>query len=526
LELALYIFGGIMCGIAVAVEWDGAVSAVRRLIAGMLHRGDVTDPVVMVGNNIAMCTRRLRIVDAAHGIQPLASFDERILVSFNGEIYNHLDLRRELEALGVRFRTECDTEVVANVLRVWGQVGIKRLAGMYAFVAVDTATGEFLAARDPFGVKPLYLIQSPSGFLFCSEIRPLLDATEGDDVLLLPPGHLLTRNFYRRHYNLPSLTALSAASPQELDRILSEAVRIRMPPNLPVAALFSGGIDSTLVTHYARRFCPAMPGYIAVGCNAPDRTYAKRYADETGFDLREVAIETHGAGTLSLIETVVDTVETFEPTVIRPSLYTYLLSQRIHQDGFRVALCGEGADELFVGYSPLENAFMQPNDVGRYVQKQCLGMMHRANLQRVDRCSMRFQLEIREPFLDQTVVGYASELDKSALVKQMDDVPVGKAPLRALYDLYPSELPTCIRDRQKMLFHEGADGDVEESGWLDLFEAALSDADFNDGQREFSNFKIVTKEELFYVRILAAKMDVNRIPHLRGRLQLEVPLAG
>src|SRR6202042_1233540 len=237
----------IMCGIAVAIDWDGAETAVRRLIAGMLHRGDVTDPLVLVGNTIAMCTRRLRIVDAAHGAQPQASFDERFLVSFNGEIYNHADLRQELETLGVRFRTGCDTEVVANVLRAWGQCGIKRLAGMYAFVAIDTATGEFLAARDPFGVKPLYLIQSPKGFLFCSEIRPLMNATEGRDVLLLPPGYMLTRNFCGRHYNLPSATALTAACPQQLDRILAEAVRIRMPPNLPVAALFSGGIDSTLV---------------------------------------------------------------------------------------------------------------------------------------------------------------------------------------------------------------------------------------------------------------------------------------
>ena len=245
-----------MCGIAVAIDWDDAGAAVQRLIAGMLHRGDVTDPLVMVGKNTAMCTRRLRIVDAAHGAQPQASFDDRFLVSFNGEIYNHVELRQELEALGVRFRTGCDTEVVANVLRAWGQGGIKRLAGMYAFVAIDIATGEFLAARDPFGVKPLYVMQSPKGFLFCSEIRPLLDATEGDVVLLLPPGHLLTRNFCGRHYNLPSPAASSAASPQVLDRILSEAVRIRMPSDLPVAVLFSGGIDSTLVMHYARRVLP------------------------------------------------------------------------------------------------------------------------------------------------------------------------------------------------------------------------------------------------------------------------------
>jgi asparagine synthase (glutamine-hydrolysing) len=514
-----------MCGLAVAIDWDGAEAAVRHLIAGMLHRGDVTDPLVMVGNNVAMCTRRLRIVDAAHGVQPQASCDGRFLVSFNGEIYNHVALRQELEILGVRFRTECDTEVIANVLGVWGRDGIKRLSGMYAFVAVDSTTCDFLAARDPFGVKPLYLTLSPKGILFCSEIRPLLEATDGDEVVLLPPGHMLTRDFCGRHYDLPSSTDSGVVSPQKLDRILSEAVRIRMPADLPVAALFSGGIDSTLVTHYARRFRPEMPGYIAVGRNAPDYIYAKRYAEETGLDLREVHVEARGPKTLALLESVVDAVEAFEPAVIRPSLHTYLVSQRIHQDGFRVALCGEGADELFAGYSPLEYAFTQSNGAGRYVQKQCLSMMHRANLQRVDRCSMRFQLEIREPFLDQAVVGCASELDEVALVTQSGNTPIGKAPLRALYNLYPSELPAFIRDRQKMAFHEGAGGDLAGSGWPDLFETALSDADFHDGQREFSDFAIASKEELFYLRTLAAKMDVKRVPHLRARLHLDMPPA-
>jgi asparagine synthase (glutamine-hydrolysing) len=318
---------------------------------------------------------------------------------------------------------------------------------------------------------------------------------------------------------------LNAASPQELDRILSEAVRVRVPSNLPVAALFSGGIDSTLIMHYARRFNPAIPGYIAVGATAPDHVFAKRYADETGLDLREVAVEAPCAGTLALLEMVVDAVEAFEPAVIRPSLYTYLLSQRIHEDGFRVALCGEGADELFAGYEPLEHAFTQTNGVGRYVQKQCLGMMHRANLQRIDRCAMRFQLEIREPFLDQSIVGYAHGLDQSALVKKTSGAPVGKLPLRALYDLYPSELPTLIRDRQKMPFHEGAGADVDGPGWRDLFEEAISDANFHDGQREFAAFGIATKEELFFMRCLAATMDVKRVPHLRGRLRLDMPLA-
>ena len=112
-----------MCGIAVAINWDGAEGAVQRLILGMLHRGDVTDPLVTVGNNVAMCTRRLRIVDAAHGVQPQASSDGRFLVSFNGEIYNHAELRQELQVLGMRFRTDCDTEVIANAIKPGDQTG-------------------------------------------------------------------------------------------------------------------------------------------------------------------------------------------------------------------------------------------------------------------------------------------------------------------------------------------------------------------------------------------------------------------
>lgn len=208
-----------MCGIAVAINWDDADATVRRLIAGILHRGGVTDPVVSPGKNTAMCTRRLRIVDARHGEQPGVSFDGRLLVSFNGEIYNHAELRHELEQLGVVFRTQNDTEVLANALQVWGVQALKRLIGMFAFVAYDTATGEFLAARDPFGVKPLYLVQSGASFLFCSEIQPLLEATVEGDVMLLPPGYLLTRNFCRQFYQLPQPATLGQASAEELDKI-------------------------------------------------------------------------------------------------------------------------------------------------------------------------------------------------------------------------------------------------------------------------------------------------------------------
>ena len=511
-----------MCGIAVAINWKDAEATVHALVAGIQHRGDVTDPVVAPAKDFAMATRRLRIVDAAHGAQPQASFDGRLLISFNGEIYNHAELRQELEKLGVPFRTQSDTEVLVNALQVWGVQAFKRLAGMYAFVTIDTQTGEFLAARDPFGVKPLYLVQQGARFLFCSEIKPLLDACPTSEVMLLPPGYLLTRNFCRQFYQLPP-SGTKAASPEALDALLAEAVKKRLPPDLPVAGLFSGGIDSTLVMHYARRHRPEMPGYIIAGRDAPDYRYARAYADQSGLDMREVKFDAHGSQTLSLLETVAQQVEAFEPAIVRPGLYAHLISKRVHDDGFRVALCGEGADELFAGYGPLEHAFAQSTALGRHVQEQCLSMMHRANLQRVDRCSMRFELEIREPFLDQAVVEHALSLDAGALLKTVDGLPSGKQPLRALYDLYPDALPALIRDRRKIHFDEGAGIASESAGWTALFGEAVTDREFEDGRKEFAAFELASKEEFFYLRALARHMDVNRIPHLKSRTRLYVP---
>jgi asparagine synthase (glutamine-hydrolysing) len=241
----------------------------------------VTDPVFTMSPTVAMGTRRLQIVDGAHAIQPQLSFDGRIVVAFNGEIYNHATLRVELEALGVRFGTQSDTEVLANALAVWGPGALPRLNGMFAFVAIDIASGDFLAARDPLGVKPLYLIQSGPGFVFCSEIRPLLEAVETGDVLLLPPGHLLTRErcLQYKRFSLDAAAPKRAHDPKALDALLAAAVHRRLPPGLPVAAMFSGGIDSTLVIHYARQLRPATPGYFLGGPKAPDYSFAARYAD-------------------------------------------------------------------------------------------------------------------------------------------------------------------------------------------------------------------------------------------------------
>ncbi len=512
-----------MCGFAVAIKWPEAATTVCRLIEGLQHRGDITDPLIQVTPNTAMCTRRLRIVDGARAAQPQVSFDGSLLVSFNGEIYNHESLRREMTALGVPFRTESDTEVLANALSVWGHRALERLVGMYAFVAIDLDSGEFLAARDPFGIKPLYVMQSGTGFLFCSEIRPLLDTVEDGDVMLLPPGYALNAKVCTQYGPVRHRTGpYRPHDPAILDELLSEAVRTHLPPDLPVATLFSGGIDSTLIAHYARRFQPNSPGYFVGGETAPDYPFAAEYADLTGYDLRVVPFDPENDDMFSMIDHAVLTGESFEPNLIRGAVCSLAVGRQMQEDGFRVALCGEGADELFCGYPVLELAFGDGIAGGKAIRDECLALMHRVSLQRVDRCSMRYQLETRVPFLDPAVAGYALSLDAAALVRNRGGMPVGKMALRDLYDLYPDQLPATIRDRSKLLFDVGCGFD--EAAWKARFEAAITDRDFRDGKKEFARFSIVSKEELYCLRCLSRVMDIERVPHLRDRAWIMAPL--
>lgn len=514
-----------MCGIAVAIDWEGAESAVRTLIQGILQRGDVTDPVVSPRPGAALCTRRLRIVDRDRAAQPMASPDGRLLVAFNGEIYNHAELRAELVAAGVRLKTASDTEVLAAALSVWGARAIPRFEGMYAFVALDLATGDFLAARDPLGVKPLYVVQSGKGFLFCSEIKPLLNATEAGDVLLVPPGHVLTRTVCA-----PLPTALNQPtpegdrSPEALDRILERAVERRVPPDLPFALMFSGGIDSTLVAHYARRLRPEAPAYFVGAETAPDYPFAAAYAELVGMDLRTAEIPQSACDLAPLAGEIISVCETFEPCIIRSAVGHYLLARRIEQDGYRVALCGEGADELFAGYEPLEVSYRASEAAGILVRNQYLSEMNRGNLQRLDRCGMRFGIETREPFLDRDVIGHALGVPARELLETIGDEARGKAPLRRLYDLHPDVLPRLIRDRRKSAFSEGAgiDRSYTASPWADLVEEAVSDSDLAEGRRRFSGFAIADKEELYNLQRLSEVMDVERVPHLKGRMTLQL----
>ena len=210
-------------------------------------------------------------------------------------------------------------------------------------------------------------------------------------------------------------------------------------------------------------FVPRRPGHFLGGVDAPDFRYAALYAERTGLDLRMIPFDGGSADTFAQVDDVIGAVESFEPSVVRPGLCYYALSRAMHADGFRVALVGEGADELYCGYVPLELTFAEGLSVGAPVRDQCLKMLHRSALQRTDRCTMNFQIEARAPFLKREIAEHAHSLSAEALVGAVKGAPRGKAPLRALYDLYPDALPVEIRDRRKIPLNEGAGLDASQN---------------------------------------------------------------
>ena len=400
---------------------------------------------------------------------------------------------------------------------------VRRVTGIYAFVALDLLRRDFLAGRDPMGVKPLYLIQSERGLLFSSEIRPLLEATHEGDVLLLPPGHILDRaGCYYLRPTAPE-EARWSGSDRELDQRLCRAVALRVPPDIPFAIMFSGGIDSTLVAHYARQGRPDAPAYFLGDPSAPDYAFAAEYADLVGMDLRRC--DSTLEPTAERIRTCVAMSESYEPDVVRAAFCTSEIAGRIRQDGYKVALSGEGADELFAGYPPLEIVFAADEPMGRNVREQYLETMHRSNLQRLDRGGMAHQVEIREPFLDADIVSYARSLTATALVSGTGSALRGKAPLRRLYDLHPSDLPKSIRDRRKAPLTEGAglEPGSADGPWTQYAETMVSDREFEDGRRRREAYDLRTKEEYLYLETRASTMDISRVPHLQVRHRIVVP---
>jgi asparagine synthase (glutamine-hydrolysing) len=382
-----------MCGIAGIVGQVGEENraALARMSAAMLHRGPDAhgtweSPRGPDGNGVLLAHRRLAILDLSPaGIQPMTDPVTGHVIVFNGEIYNYRALRSELEAAGQHFDSSGDTAVMLRALAVQGDAAIASLRGMFAFAQWDPTARRLTLARDPLGIKPLYVARNPDPrgrwtLAFASELRPILasgllgtprlapeavasvvwngfvtgprTAVRGVD--LLPAGHVLTVEdsgrtvTSRRTWSIPGRQPAATCTEEELGEVLQEDVRLHLASDVPLAVFLSGGIDSSAVANLARRANQGPVYSFTLAFEEKERNegpFARRIAEAIGTEHTEVLL-TEGQFVGSL-EKALDSLD--QPTF--DGLNSYFMSLAIRQAGFTVALVGTGGDELFGGYT-------------------------------------------------------------------------------------------------------------------------------------------------------------------------------
>lgn len=374
-----------MCGIVgfldLAPEY-ARESVVRRMASAIAHRGPDGEGF-LVDRFAALGHRRLSIIDVGGGRQPMFNEDESLAVIYNGEIYNHADLRPELERAGHRYRSHCDTETILHAFEEWGESSIDRYRGMFAFAIWDSRRQELFCARDRLGIKPFYYYFDGKVFAFASEIKALLEHpsisarfnesalpeyltfgyTSGEETLFggirkLMPGHTLRISItsftpaIRRYWELPLDQPVHAAdeheSVSELRRRLEETVRMRLMSDVPLGVFLSGGVDSSAIAAIMRGMVDAPVKTFSVGyaeTQFSELEYARTAARRIGTDHHEVVI-----GMDDLFGALPSVIWHEDEPVAWPSSVSLHFVSRLASEHVKVVLTGEGSDELFAGY--------------------------------------------------------------------------------------------------------------------------------------------------------------------------------
>src|SRR5436190_3410698 len=373
-----------MCGIAGFAGWpfgdEEAARTVRTMCDAIVHRGP-DDSGYFVAPEVALGMRRLSIIDVGGGQQPIGNEDGSIQVVFNGEIYNHHDLRRELVAGGHRFRTRSDTETIVHLYEDMGADFVARLRGMFAIALWDARTKRLVLARDRVGIKPLSYWLAPDGIAFCSELRSLLALSRFPrrldergiaaflslgyvpdplavfaGVAKLPPGHVLTwcadRGAAVRRYwtpiGLASDAVDEAAAQQRVRDLLADAVGSHLEAEVPLGAFLSGGLDSSTVVALMSRHASGRVRSFSIGFaeeEYDESAAARAVAVELGTDHSELFLRPNVEDTFEAIALMFD-----EPFADPSAIPTFLVAQLARQS-VTVALSGDGGDELFGGYT-------------------------------------------------------------------------------------------------------------------------------------------------------------------------------
>ena len=375
------------CGIAGFLGLDDK-ALLKRMVDVLRHRGP-DEQGTFIDDGVGLGSARLSIIDLTHGSQPIHNEDGSIWVVHNGEIYNYLELKEELEKFGHKFYTNSDTEVIVHSYEEWASKSVEKLRGMFAFALWDSSKHILFLVRDRFGKKPLFYMFLDDSFFFASEMKSFF---ENPDVkrsidfealdhyftyLYVPSPKTIFRGIYKlppAHYMMVSKNDVSIQKYWDLNfktnsydestaiemiyKELCEAVRVRLRSDVPLGAFLSGGIDSSTITSIMSKYSEEPVKTVSVAFEDPDKElkYARTMAELLGTDHHEFLVKPEAYKVLHKL------IYHFDEPFADPSMMPTFYLSEVTRKEVKVALSGDGGDEMFIGYP----FFTDPNIYGAY----------------------------------------------------------------------------------------------------------------------------------------------------------------
>ena len=486
------------------------------------HRGPDWSGIYCGGSAI-LAHERLSIVDPESGGQPLYTPDRKQVLAVNGEIYNHQEIRKRYEGR-YDFQTGSDCEVILALYRDKGIDFLEDLNGIFAFVLYDEERNEYLIARDPIGVIPLYIGHDADGTVYvASELKALEGQCERYEPFL--PGHYVwsgdaagMQRWYKRDWQDYAAVKDNPASVTAIHDALEDAVRRQLMSDVPYGVLLSGGLDSSVISAIAEKFSehriednsqsraywPRLHSF-AVGLKgAPDLAKAKLVADHIGTVHHEINYTIQEG--LDALRDVIYFIETYDVTTVRASTPMYLLARVIKSMGIKMVLSGEGADEIFGGYlyfhkAPNAQAFHEET-----VRK--LSKLHLYDCLRANKSLSAWGVEGRVPFLDKEFLDVAMRTNPEAKMCGLSPNPSPKGEesfvieKKIVREAFADMLPEEVAWRQKEQFSDGVG-----YSWIDTLKQitaeAVTDEQMAHAAERFPINPPKNKEEYYYRSIFA-----------------------
>ena len=498
-----------MCGIVGIFNTKEQSDALRakalKMAQKIRHRGPDWSGIYC-GRNAILAHERLSIVDPQSGGQPLYSPNRKYILAANGEIYNHREIRAQY-AGRYEFQTGSDCEVILALYQDKGIHFLEDLNGIFAFALYDEEKDDFLIARDPIGVIPLYIGKDADGKVYvASELKALEGFCDEYDPFL--PGHYywgkegrMTR-WYTRDWFRYDAVKDNPASVQDVHDALENAVKRQLMSDVPYGVLLSGGLDSSVISAIAKKYAakrvetdqktdawwPQLHSF-AIGLKgAPDLAKARevaQYIDSVHHEINYTIQEG-----LDAVRDVIYFIETYDVTTVRASTPMYLLGRVIKSMGIKMVLSGEGADEVFGGYLYFHKAPDAEAFHGETVRK--LSKLYMYDCLRANKSLSAWGVEGRVPFLDKEFLDVAMRLNPKAKM-----CPGKEIEKKIVREAFADMLPESVAWRQKEQFSDGVG-----YNWIDTLKAitaaAVSDEEMAHASERFPINPPMNKEEYYY----------------------------